>query len=165
MGGNAMKYYASVRLEVRRGEVIGRIEEPVGFVTKFKVVKSKISPPFRKIDVDFYIGGEDGETFGMDKTSEIVTLGVKAGVIDRAGSWFKYNEGKPNEFRGQGKKSFIEEFRRNPELMEEIKDLSFKILFNKDKDKEGSFNDVASKDEVKEINGVNVDMSTGEVIA
>jgi len=171
MGGNALKFYASVRWDIKRGEVIGTYDEPIGFKTKIKIVKSKISPPFRKVELSFYIGGEDDETFGVDNLSETIDIAIKAGVIIRAGAWFKYDEGGKNEVREQGKQKIIDTFRARPDLYEIVKKQAFDIILNKDKDKKGSFNDVATPTEkkeksknIKEVDGVKIDMETGEIL-
>ncbi|MBI1222471.1 MAG: recombinase RecA [Bacteroidetes bacterium] len=109
-GGNALKFYASVRLDIRR---IGQLKDGldvVGNRTKVKVVKNKVAPPFRVVEFDIMYGA------GISKVGEIVDLGVDFGIVKKSGSWFSYNDTK----LGQGRDSVKELLRDNPELAEEI---------------------------------------------
>ncbi len=111
-GGNALKYYASVRIDVRRVETLKNGSESYGNHTRCKVVKNKVSPPFKTAEFDIIYGK------GISKVSEIIELGVQMGIIEKSGAWFSYN----GDRIGQGKektKQFLEE---NPELMAEIEE-------------------------------------------
>ena len=109
-GGNALKFYASIRLDIRRIGQIKDGESIVGNRTKVKVVKNKVAPPFRLAEFDIMYGE------GISKVGEIVDLGVDKGVVKKAGSWFSYNETK----LGQGRDSVKQLLLDNPELADEI---------------------------------------------
>ena len=109
-GGNALKFYASVRLDIRRIGSIKRGEEVVGNETRVKVVKNKVSPPFREAEFDILYGE------GVSREGEIIDLGVQAKVVDKSGAWYAYN----GEKIGQGKDNCREFLRENPELAREI---------------------------------------------
>jgi len=109
-GGNALKFYASVRLDIRRIGSIKRGEEIVGNETKVKVVKNKVAPPFKEAEFDILYG------LGTSREGEIIDLGVVAKVIDKSGAWYAYN----GEKIGQGKDNCREFLRENPELAREI---------------------------------------------
>lgn len=109
-GGNALKFYASVRLDVRRATQIKDGEEIIGNTTRVKVVKNKVSPPFKIAEFNIYYG------LGIDKYGEIVDAGVNKGIIQKSGSWYSYETNK----LGQGKDSVIQLLKDNPELSEEI---------------------------------------------
>ena len=109
-GGNALKFYASVRLDIRRiGQVKDR-DEVVGNQTRVKVVKNKLAPPFKVVEFDIMYGE------GVSKTGELVDLGVKAGVVEKSGAWFSYN----SQRLGQGRENAKLFLRDNPELAAEI---------------------------------------------
>ncbi|MFY0600035.1 MAG: recombinase RecA [Cyclobacteriaceae bacterium] len=110
-GGNALKFYASVRLDIRR---IGQIKESadniLGNRTRVKVVKNKVAPPFKVVEFDIMYGR------GISKSGEIIDIGVELDVIKKAGSWFSYNDNK----LGQGRDAVKQLVEDNPELMEEL---------------------------------------------
>lgn len=110
-GGNALKFYASVRLDIRRIGAIKEGEKHIGNRTKVKVVKNKVAPPFESVEFDIMYGG------GISKSGDILDLAVNANVIDKAGAWFSYKDNKIGQGRENSKK-FLEE---NPTIMEEIK--------------------------------------------
>jgi recombination protein RecA len=109
-GGNALKFYASVRLDVRRiGQVKDR-DETVGNQTRVKVVKNKVAPPFRVVEFDIMYGE------GVSKTGELIDLGAKAGVVEKSGSWFSYK----SQRIGQGRENAKQFLRDHPETAAEI---------------------------------------------
>ncbi|GHT88818.1 protein RecA [Bacteroidia bacterium] len=109
-GGNALKFYSSVRLDIRRGTAIKDGEEVKGNQTKVKVVKNKVAPPFRKAEFDIMFGE------GISKVGELVDLGADLEIIKKSGSWYSYNDTK----LAQGREATKECLRDNPELAEEI---------------------------------------------
>ncbi len=109
-GGNALKFYASVRLDIRRTGTIKKGEEAIGNETKVKVVKNKVSPPFKTAEFDILFGE------GISREGEIIDMGVAARVIDKAGAWYAYN----GEKIGQGKDNAREFLRENAALAVEI---------------------------------------------
>src|SRR6188768_3103378 len=109
-GGNALKFYASVRLDIRRMAQIKDGEEAVGNRVKVKVVKNKVAPPFRAAEFDIVFGG------GISKTGEILDMGVELGIVNKSGSWFSYNTDK----LGQGRDAVKQLLADNPELSNEI---------------------------------------------
>jgi recombination protein RecA len=109
-GGNALKFYASVRLDIRRIGQIKEKDEIVGNQTRVKVVKNKVAPPFKVIEFDIMYGQ------GISKTGELVDLGVKAGVVEKSGSWFSHNGNRIGQGR-ENAKSFLAE---NPQVAGEI---------------------------------------------
>ena len=109
-GGNALKFYASVRLDIRRIGAIKDRDEVVGNQTRVKVVKNKLAPPFKQVEFDIMYGE------GVSKTGELIDLGVKAGVVEKSGSWFSYN----SQRLGQGRENAKLFLRDNPELASEI---------------------------------------------
>ena len=109
-GGNALKFYASVRLDIRRTGNIKRGEEIIGSETKVKVVKNKVAPPFKTAEFDILYGE------GISREGEIIDMGVAAQIVDKSGAWYAYN----GEKIGQGKDNAREFLRENPELSREI---------------------------------------------
>ncbi|HPR60684.1 MAG TPA: recombinase RecA, partial [Prolixibacteraceae bacterium] len=109
-GGNALKFYASVRLDIRRIGQIKDGEEATGNHTRVKIVKNKVAPPFKKAEFDIMFGE------GISKTGEIIDLGVEQEVIKKSGSWFSYGETK----LGQGRESVKNLLKDNPELALEL---------------------------------------------
>lgn len=109
-GGRALKFYSSVRLEVRRGEILKQNGEMLGSRTRVKVVKNKIAPPFKEAEFDIMYGE------GISRVGELVDLAVKADVIQKAGAWFSYGEQR----LGQGRDNVKILFQQNPELAAEI---------------------------------------------
>jgi len=109
-GGNALKFYASIRIDIRRINQIKEGEEVLGNRTRVKIVKNKLAPPFRKAEFDIMYGE------GISKTGEMIDLGVEGEVIKKAGSWFSYGDTK----LGQGREAVKALLLDNPELMEEL---------------------------------------------
>ena len=120
-GGNALKFYASVRLDIRPGQPIKDGEEMIGKQTRVKVVKNKVAPPFRKAEFDIMFGE------GISRSGEIIDLGAELGIIKKSGSWYSYNDTKLGQGRDAAKQCIID----NPELSEELEAL----IFDKLKDK------------------------------
>jgi recombination protein RecA len=109
-GGNALKFYASVRLDIRRIGVIKEREEVVGNQTRVKVVKNKLAPPFKQVEFDIMYGE------GVSKVGELVDLGVKAGVVEKSGSWFSYE----SQRIGQGRENAKTFLKGNPDMAAKI---------------------------------------------
>jgi recombination protein RecA len=109
-GGNALKFYASVRLDIRRIGVIKERDEVVGNQTRVKVVKNKLAPPFKQVEFDIMYGE------GISKTGEIVDLGVKAGVVEKSGAWFSYD----SQRIGQGRENAKAFLKANPDVAGQI---------------------------------------------
>jgi recombination protein RecA len=111
-GGNALKFYASVRMDIRRIGAIKDRDEVVGNTTRVKVVKNKVAPPFKEVEFDIMYGE------GISKTGEILDLGVKAGVVEKSGSWFSYGD----ERIGQGRENAKTFLKDHPEVANSIED-------------------------------------------
>jgi recombination protein RecA len=109
-GGNALKFYASVRLDIRRIGSVKDRDEVVGNQTRVKVVKNKLAPPFKQVEFDIMYGE------GVSKTGELIDLGVKAGIVEKSGAWFSYN----SERLGQGRENAKQFLRDNPTAAKEI---------------------------------------------
>lgn len=109
-GGNALKFYSSVRLDIRRIGAIKEKDEVVGNQTRVKVVKNKVAPPFRQVEFDIVYGE------GISKVGELVDMGVKAEIVEKSGSWFSYN----NQRIGQGRENAKQFLKDNPEIAADI---------------------------------------------
>ena len=109
-GGNALKFYASVRIDIRKKETLKDGETPIGNIVKVKVVKNKVAPPFRKTEFEITFGE------GISKIGEIIDLGVENNIIKKSGSWFSYGDTK----LGQGRDAAKALLKDNPELCEEL---------------------------------------------
>ena len=112
-GGNSLKFYASVRLDIRRGTAIKDQEEVLGNETKVKVVKNKVAPPFKTADFEIIYGE------GVSRIGEIIELAVKHEVLEKSGSWYAYKGAKI----GQGKENTKTYLKENPKVAEEIENL------------------------------------------
>jgi recombination protein RecA len=120
-GGNALKFYASVRLDIRRIGAIKKGDEVIGNQTRVKVVKNKVSPPFRQAEFEILYGG------GISREGEIIDHGVEQGIIEKAGSWYSYK----NDRIGQGKENAREYLKANPEIAADIeRQIRAKLLPN-----------------------------------
>jgi recombination protein RecA len=109
-GGNALKFYASVRLDIRRIGAIKDRDEVVGNQTRVKVVKNKVAPPFKQVEFDIMYG------VGISKVGELVDLGVKAGIVEKSGSWYSYDGSRI----GQGRESAKTFLTENPDIADKI---------------------------------------------
>lgn len=142
-GGRALKFYSSVRLEVRRSENLKLGQDIVGNRTKIKVVKNKVAPPFRVAEVDIMYGE------GISRTGEVIDLGAEMDIVQKSGAWYSYN----GERLGQGKEKVKEYLANNPELFEEINGKLREALgFTKKEEKETEPNEegLAMKDSLFE---------------
>ncbi len=111
-GGRALKFYSSIRLDVRRkGQPIKKGDQPIANVVRVKVTKNKLAPPFREAELELYFGR------GIDPVADLVTAAVDRGVIKKSGSWFSYNDIR----LGQGKEKAADYLRANPEMIDEIR--------------------------------------------
>lgn len=109
-GGRALKFYSTIRLDIRRVEQIKQGDQAIGNLTRIKVVKNKVAPPFKTCDIDLIYGK------GVSKEAELLDLGVKYDIVEKSGSWFSYE----GEKLGQGRENVKEYLRNNPNLCEEI---------------------------------------------
>lgn len=112
-GGNALKFYASVRLDIRRIGSIKEREDVVGNTTRVKVVKNKVAPPFKQVEFDIMYGE------GVSKMGELVDLGVKAGIVEKSGAWFSYD----SQRLGQGRENAKLFLKQNPEIAGRIEQM------------------------------------------
>jgi len=109
-GGQALKFYASVRLDIRRIGAIKERDEVIGNQTRVKVVKNKMAPPFKQVEFDIMYGA------GVSKTGELIDLGVKAGVVEKSGAWFSYD----SQRIGQGRENAKVFLKDNPDIANKI---------------------------------------------
>jgi recombination protein RecA len=109
-GGNALKFYASVRLDIRRVSTLKDRDDPIGNSVRVRVVKNKVAPPFKQVEFDIMFGE------GVSKMGELIDLGVKAGIVEKSGSWFSYD----SQRLGQGRENAKQFLRDNPELAAKI---------------------------------------------
>ena len=158
-GGRALKFYSTVRIEVRRGEQIKNGSEVIGNRTKCKVVKNKVAPPFKECEFDIMYGQ------GISRTGEVLDLAAELNIVKKGGAWYSYNEMK----LGQGRDNSKEFLKNNPEIMAEIEQL----IKNKEKDivmtskknkkdaklEEKAAKSVGNKTEVKESESVMPDVT------
>ena len=117
-GGNALKFYASVRLDIRKSSAIKDGDEVIGNEVKVKVVKNKVAPPFRRAQFEILFGE------GISRVGEIVDLGVEYGILEKSGSWFSYNGSK----LAQGKEGAKKVLKDNPELCEELTAKIYEVI-------------------------------------
>ena len=118
-GGRALKFYATIRLDIRRVDQIKVGADPVGNVTRIKVVKNKVAPPFKTADVDLIYGK------GISHEGEILDVAVNLDIIEKSGAWFSYN----GDRLGQGRENVKELLRQRPELAQEIEQKVREKLF------------------------------------
>jgi recombination protein RecA len=109
-GGNALKFYASVRLDIRRIENLKNAQESVGNRVRVKVVKNKVAPPFKQAEFDIYFNE------GISRPGELIDLGLEKNIVVRAGAWYSYNENRI----GQGRENAKQFLKSNPEMADEI---------------------------------------------
>jgi recombination protein RecA len=134
-GGNALKFYASVRMDIRRTGALKDGEEVIGSRTKVKIVKNKVAPPFREVEFDIMYGA------GISKEGDLLDVAANEGIVEKAGAWYSYN----NQKVGQGREASKEFLRNNPEMMAEIRQ---KVL---------------QKHGIAKADTSNVDLATGEI--
>jgi len=120
-GGNALKFYSSVRLDIRRIGAIKKADEVIGNDTRVKVVKNKMAPPFKQAEFEILYGE------GTSHEGEIIDLGVKHGLIEKSGAWYSYN----GDRIGQGKENVRNHLKENPEITDEINGNLRKMLLSK----------------------------------
>jgi recombination protein RecA len=134
-GGNALKFYSSVRLDIRRIGAIKKGDEVIGNQTRVKVVKNKVSPPFKQAEFEILYG------HGISRMGEIIDLGVQHGIVDKAGSWYSYGDDRI----GQGKENVREFLNSHPEMAEEIEGrIRSKLLPSKAEIAEAAADDAAA---------------------
>jgi recombination protein RecA len=109
-GGNALKFYASVRLDIRRISTLKERDEAIGNSVRVKVVKNKVAPPFKQVEFDIMFGE------GISKVGELIDLGVKGGIVEKSGAWFSYD----SQRLGQGRENSKQFLRDNPDLAARI---------------------------------------------
>ena len=133
-GGNALKFYASVRIDIRPGQIIKDGENVLGKQTKVQVVKNKVAPPFRRAEFDIMFGE------GISRAGEIIDLGVSFNLIKKSGAWFSYKETKLGQGRDAAKQTIID----NPELSEELEGLIMKAITANEESEEQEQQQVSS---------------------
>lgn len=111
-GGNALKFYSSVRIDIRRVGAIKEKEEVIGSLTRCKVVKNKVAPPFKMVEFEVIYGE------GISRNGELIDLGIKAGIVEKSGSWLSYNDVRI----GQGKENAKQYLKDNPKVAKELED-------------------------------------------
>ena len=139
-GGNALKFYASVRLDIRRIAQIKDRDQVVGNQTRVKVVKNKVAPPFKEVEFDIMYGE------GISKVGELIDLGVKAGVVDKSGSWYSYDSQRIGQGR-ENAKTFLKEHTEIAEAIEDAVRRSSGLISEKIMGNEFAEDDEASSDE------------------
>lgn len=137
-GGNALKFYASVRIDIRPSTAIKDGDDVLGKLTKVKVVKNKVAPPFKRAEFDIMFGE------GISRSGEIIDLGVELGIIKKSGSWFSYNDSKLAQGRDAAKRVIQD----NPELADELEALIMEALKSKDA-RPGAKKDTSKKKDSK----------------
>tara|TARA_B110000902_G_scaffold253132_1_gene315407 strand:- start:452 stop:919 length:468 start_codon:yes stop_codon:yes gene_type:complete len=140
-GGNALKFYASVRLDIRRIGAIKKGDEILGNETRVKVVKNKVAPPFKIAEFEIRYGE------GICKVAEIIDLGVEHNIIEKAGSWYSYEGNKI----GQGKDNSMTYLKENPEILKTIEEQLYKIILPEDNVDTEKTKPNSSKKEAKEV--------------
>ena len=120
-GGNALKFYSSVRLDIRKTQTLKDGDQPVGNQVRVKIVKNKVAPPFRKAEFEITFGE------GISKIGEIADLGVEYDIIKKSGSWFSYGDSK----LGQGRDAVKALLKDNPELCDELEAKIMEAIANK----------------------------------
>lgn len=144
-GGRALKFYASVRMEVRKGEALKVSGEVIGSRTRVKVVKNKVAPPFKECEFDLLYGK------GISRTGEVLDLAVELGIVQKGGAWFSYNGIK----LGQGRDNSKETLRNNPDMMKEIeekiKEQSANLVMISKKNKKSAMLEQAKKSSEDEL--------------
>ncbi len=148
-GGRALKFYSSVRMEVRKGELIKSGSEIIGAKTKVKITKNKVAPPFKECEFDLIYGK------GISRTGEVLDLAVNLDIIKKSGSWFSYGDQK----LGQGRDKVKEMLEKDPEFMKEVED---KILANMDKTKD--LLSITSDDETEGVAGTETAVADTDLV-
>jgi recombination protein RecA len=138
-GGNALKFYSSVRLDIRRIGAIKKGDEVVGNETRVKVVKNKVAPPFKQVEFDLLYGQ------GISREGEIIDLGVKQGIVDKAGAWYSYN----GDRIGQGKDNVRNFLKENPDMAADIEGQIREALLPKQADNVVDFEEAADAAEAE----------------
>ena len=138
-GGNALKFYSSVRLDIRRIGAIKKGDEVVGNETRVKVVKNKVAPPFKQVEFDLLYGQ------GISREGEIIDLGVKQGIVDKAGAWYSYN----GDRIGQGKDNVRNFLKENPDIAADIEGQIREALLPKPADNVVDFEEAAEAAEAE----------------